>query len=171
MSEGIIEELAELALNLKVLFPKLRTILPVDAHLTLEYFGDCSDEKLYSIATMLGNRFPHEPFALDLYQVKAFSRGASHVVWADLRTGRDLIHALSKTAHQRTTSLSVDTGITPHVTLGRLKGRLSRSELSERTADFSSSTMLVDRIFLMRARRGDTSKSRYDQVTEIPFGS
>lgn len=129
LPDRIIANIVELQERLKKNFSSVRWNRPDNLHLTLRFFGDCSEEDLDKITkTMVSVGALWSPFEVTVAGLGAFpSLRRPRVFWVGLQDEAELIslHGDLATSLERDGFPQERRPFTPHLTLGRARGRIS----------------------------------------------
>ncbi len=112
----------------------VRWVRPDGIHLTLKFLGDTPTEGLDAIALAMARAAARiQPFAVQVQGTGAFpSLRAPRVVWLGLSEQAELLGELQaglEAALEREGFPKEQRGFSPHLTLGRINGRLSPLQL------------------------------------------
>jgi len=129
LPDRIIANIVELQEQLKKKFPLVRWNRPGNLHLTLRFFGDCREEDLDKITkTMVSVGALWSPFEATVEGLGAFpSLRRPRVFWVGLQDEAELIslHGDLAKSLERDGFPQEGRPFTPHLTLGRARGRIS----------------------------------------------
>lgn len=113
---------------------KVRWVRPENIHLTLKFLGNIQEETLVNLWTVLEETCArHEPFNIRLTGLGTFPSGQrARILWAGIHTGSDQLGALAADLESALIPLGFERekrAFTPHLTLGRLRGRPKVNDL------------------------------------------
>lgn len=115
----------------------VKWVPPEQMHLTLAFAGEAPDERAREFADLVRS-LPLPPIALSLAGIGCFPpKGEPRVVWAGLAGDVAAVAALHDELVARGGEFGVERekrGFTPHVTLGRVKGRFGVYALADAAA-------------------------------------
>jgi RNA 2',3'-cyclic 3'-phosphodiesterase len=148
---------------------EVRWVRPANVHLTLKFLGDVAEGDLSRVAEVLESvRERHEPFEAALSDFGAFpSNRRARILWAGIGEGSQRLRAL---AHDVEVSLEPlgfereDRPYTPHLTLGRARGR----PVSLDAAATTLTRFSVRRMELVKSVLGDAGAA-YSTMGAYPF--
>jgi 2'-5' RNA ligase len=158
LPETIIDKMLRLQQRLGESLSGLRWTKPSTMHLTLRFFGDIEEELLEKIGEiMLSVGRLHAPFRVELKGVGAFpSPIRARVVWLGIAQGKErltALHADLDEALQRIGIPGENRPFSPHLTLGRSRGRPQPAGGAlEPFQDTACGTLPVERIVLFESR-------------------
>jgi 2'-5' RNA ligase len=113
---------------------QVRWVRPENVHLTLKFLGDVREEALDGICAALGEVCAeYAPFDVGLMGLGAFpSARRARILWAGAGVGSDLLRSLAADVDAALVLLgfeSEERPYTPHLTLGRIRGRPASLDL------------------------------------------
>ena len=138
---------------------QVQWIAPRNAHLTLKFLGDVQEEVLGDLrATLVETCDRHASFDIELKELGAFpSARRSRIIWASVGAGSEELHSLAADLDSALVPLGFEREerpYTPHLTLGRVRGRpVSLSPLSD-TIDLSFQVRYVELMESSLTERG-----------------
>jgi 2'-5' RNA ligase len=145
-------------------------------HLTMHFLGEVSDRQAeHALQAVVSAAAPGGPVALHVHGVGAFpSLGNPRVVWIGIQATPELAEL-----HDRLAGCLMEAGFEcdtrpfhPHVTLGRIKRGVHRSELRDLRPLAGSvrfeSRFTVETVELMRSHLGPHG-ARYSVVSAVPL--
>ena len=116
----------------------VRRVRPEALHLTLRFLGDIDDEQVPALIEALRAATRRAPASLVLAGGGAFpSPVRPRVLWAGLRGDLEELHDLARAVEQAVVAAGLPPEprpFHPHVTLGRVKGRVPRRVVDELAA-------------------------------------
>ena len=157
-----------------------RWVRPEGVHLTLRFLGNVEAERVAELTSALGAAVgPLRAFGLRLDGMGVFPNARSpSVVWAGLggeSTTLDRLVAAVGTATAGVGEPAESRPYRPHLTLGRVRGRLDRQDAEALTASLREITysgaapFRVDGVSLMRSEIGPGG-ARYTRLAYAPLG-
>lgn len=159
--------------TLQALLPLPRTSLPEGFHLTLAFLGDLPEPQVEEAHLALSAL--HVPaFEMALQGVALFGGARPRVAYAAVRPAPGLIalHQRVETALRRVGITLEARRFTPHVTLGRLRGRRDEAQRIEAAvaaaAGFCVGPWPVDRFGLWRSDPGPEGRV-YTEMADYPL--
>jgi 2'-5' RNA ligase len=137
--------------------PRLRIswVRPDRMHLTLQFFGHASEMVEQRLLAALSEPLREPPFGLSFEGLGFFpNRGSPRVVWLGVRDGfaeiRRVHHALELRLGEPG---SREGAFTPHLTLARVRDRISRGEMEEiGRIQALAGPCVIDRVTLYESR-------------------
>lgn len=119
---------------------RVRWTRPENIHLTLKFLGDIREEDLYSIRAALGKACAgHAPFGVCLAGLGAFpSARRAQVLWVGVSEGLGQLRSLATDLDAALESLGFgreSRPYTPHLTVGRVRGRPASLDLPPGVGD------------------------------------
>ncbi len=130
--------------------PGVRWVRPHGIHLTVKFLGNIGDDLVGGVFDLMRAAVADiEPFDFDVSGLGTFPPGRrARVVWAGVEKGSEIISEVAGKLDMRLTEVGVPRegrAYTPHLTLGRVRGRLDEETLKhalERVgqADFGFTT-------------------------------
>ncbi len=150
---------------------EVRWVRPENVHLTLKFLGDVAEADLDRVAEVL-EKIPerHEPFEVALSGFGAFpSARRARIFWAGIGEGSERLRALARDVELSLEPLGFEREArpyTPHLTLGRARGRPASLETVEASAP--GPHFWVRRMELMKSVLG-RSGAAYSTVAAYPF--
>jgi 2'-5' RNA ligase len=164
------ETLARAARKLPV-SGEVRWVRPANVHLTLKFLGDVAEADLSRVAEVLeAVRERHEPFEVELSGFGAFpSARKARIFWAGIGKGAERLRTLAHDVEVSLERLGFEREArpyTPHLTLGRARGRPASLDASEASAP--GARFGVRRMELMESVLGG-SGAAYSTVAAYPF--
>lgn len=159
LPEALLANIAELQERLKKDFAPVRWSRLDNLHLTLRFFGDCSQEDLDKISkTMVTVGALWSPFEVTVAGIGAFpSLKRPRVFWVGLQDDAEMLslHADLERGLERDGFPKERRPFTPHLTLGRAKGRISADQSSLAPyQDEQYGSLPVDRLVLFASELG-----------------
>jgi 2'-5' RNA ligase len=117
---------------------RLRWIRPENVHLTLKFLSDIRDEILGDLCAALEEACArYEPFDVELAVLGAFpSARRARILWASIGTGSERLRSLAADIDDALVPLGFERkerSYTPHLTLGRVRGRPASFDLPSNT--------------------------------------
>jgi 2'-5' RNA ligase len=110
----------------------VRWVQPEHLHLTLVFIGEVPNESVGRIVEGMQQPFPLDPFTMEFAGLGVFPpRGAPRALWFGIGRGVDDAQALHRAVAERLQALGLppeERAFTPHLTLGRWRGRARPSE-------------------------------------------
>ncbi len=157
-----------------------RWVRPEGIHLTLRFLGNVEAERVAELASALGAAVgPLPPFELRLDGMGVFPNArAPSVVWASLSGESAALTSLVAAVGTATAGVgdpAESRPYTPHLTLGRVRGRLGHRDAEALAASLSRPTydgaapFRVDGVSLMRSEIGPGG-ARYTRLAYAPLG-
>ena len=118
---------------------EVRWVRPANVHLTLKFLGDVAEADLSRVAEVLEEiRGRHEPFEVALCGFGAFPSGRrARIFWAGIGEGSERLRALARDVEDSLEPLGFEREArpyTPHLTLGRARGRPASLDAVEASA-------------------------------------
>jgi 2'-5' RNA ligase len=132
---------------------RVRWIRPENVHLTLKFLGDVREEALDSICAAVGKVCTgYAPFDVGLMGLGAFpSARRARILWAGTGMGSDQLSSLAANVDAALVPLGFEREkrpYTPHMTLGRVRGRSTSLDLP---SDAEGPEFRVERVDLMKS--------------------
>ena len=133
---------------------EIRWVRPANVHLTLKFLGDVAEADLSRVAEVLEKvRERHEPFEVALSGFGAFpSARRARIFWAGIGEGSERLRALARDVDVSLEPLGFEREArpyTPHLTLGRARGRPASLDATE--ASVAGSHFRVSSMELMKS--------------------
>ncbi len=158
-----------------------RWVRPEGIHLTLRFLGDVEPERVTELTSALGAAVrPLQAFELRLDGTGVFPNArAPSVVWAGLGGESAALTRLVAAVGIATAGVgdpAESRPYTPHLTLGRVRGKLGRTDVEALAASLHEITydgaapFRVDGVSLMRSELGPGG-ARYTRLAYAPLGS
>ncbi len=155
-------ELAELATAIDALGVRgARTVRPHGIHLTLKFLGDVSLELIPEIQSAMDSAAASsEPFDLSLGDAGVFpSPNSARVLWVGVEGDMELLNRLQRSVERRLAELGFRPerrGFNPHITAGRIRDSVSRSDRRRVTDalfshEYARPSFRVENISLIRS--------------------
>ncbi len=150
----------------------VKWVEPENIHLTLKFLGNVEEKKIEEIKEILEKiSEEYEKFSMELLKIGAFPKLSNpRVIWISIEKGKeelqkiflDLEEGLNKIGFKRE-----ERGFSAHITIGRVRSPLNRSELLERIKriDFERMDLLVGKITLFKSTltpKGPIYESLYE---------
>ena len=138
---------------------QVRWIAPRNAHLTLKFLGDVQEEVLGDLRVILEETCDrHATFGIELKELGAFpSARRSRIIWAGVGVGSEELRSLAADLDKALVPLGFEREerpYTPHLTLGRVRGRpADLSPLSD-TMDLNFRVRYVELVESRLTERG-----------------
>ena len=156
-----------------------RWVRPEGIHLTLRFLGDVEAERIAELASALGPPVaPLPPFELRLDGTGVFPNArAPSVVWAGVGGESGALARLAAAVGIATAGVGAPAEsrpYQPHLTIGRVRGRLAASEIEALSETLSKVTydqaapFPVDGVSLMRSELGPGG-ARYTRLAYAPL--
>lgn len=142
-------------LNSRIATDGLRLVRPELVHITIKFLGDVPQEKVGSVAEVLG-RVKVASFPVQVTGMGAFPGRAVRVVWLGLKGDFQELYQKVEQALSPLGFAPEERGFSPHVTLGRVarpSAEMNR-QLGAKIADFSRldlGSFTVDRFYLKKS--------------------
>jgi 2'-5' RNA ligase len=132
---------------------RVRWIRPENVHLTLKFLGDVREEALDSICAALGEACAgYAPFDVGLMGLGAFpSARRARILWAGTSMGSDRLRSVAADVDAALVPLGFESEkrpYTPHMTLGRVRGRPASLDLP---SDAEGPGFRVEHVELMKS--------------------
>ncbi len=178
LPEALRNRLAEATVPLRAPDLPVRWVDPAQLHLTLKFIGQVEEERVERMSEALSRTVAgHQGVSLRLGGVGAFpSLRSPRVIWMGVEASPPLM-ALQEAVEDAMAELGVEPenrAFHPHVTLGRTRRRLERSEgealrLAAPRVSFQAEHR-PEQVVLMRSRLG-RGGARYEVVSDHPMGA
>jgi 2'-5' RNA ligase len=158
-----------------------RWVSPQAIHLTLKFLGNVPAERVPALGGALVQAVEeHAPFSLRLHGTGTFpAKSSPSVIWAGLAGDGDALANLQRSVEASVEPLGFpreQRTFRPHLTLARVRDRLSRAEV-ERLTDCLSrlrfedqDAFVVEAVSLIRSELG-LEGARYTTLAEVALGS
>ena len=150
---------------------EVRWVRPANVHLTLKFLGDVAERDLSQVAEVL-EKIPqrHEPFEVTPSGFGAFPSGRrARIFWAGIGEGSERLRALARDVDASLEPLGFEREArpyTPHLTLGRARGRPASLDAAEASAP--GPRFWVRRVELMKSEPGG-SGATYSTLAAYPL--
>ncbi len=165
--------------NLEALLDTLRPTAaihwspPANLHITTKFIGHWPDARLDELLAALRALGPRPPIAVEIRKLGFFPNPRSpRIFWCGVEApGLDALAAATEEATARLGIASENRAFSPHLTLARIKERLSLHKLNEaisRLPSLDFGHFSVDRFFLYQSKL-HPSGSVYTKLREFPF--
>ncbi|MGO8950196.1 MAG: RNA 2',3'-cyclic phosphodiesterase [Ktedonobacterales bacterium] len=174
-------ELAKRVHDLRQRCPALRWVDPANIHLTLTFLGDLDETQLANATeAALAAATRCRPFCLYLDGLGTFgSPQMPRVVWAAVNGDLPVLHRLQVDLLRELAQRKLpadDHPFSPHLTLARLKQRLSDADSQQlrkvlakpRESQPNATTMWVEHIAVMKSQLAQPS-ARYTRLVACPL--
>ena len=121
----------------------LRLVRPEGVHLTLKFLGDIDADRVPAVAEAMSQvAGRHTPFGLTLGATGVFpNANRARVLWIGVEGGLEPLRLLQAGAEDALTAIGFSPekrGFNPHLTIGRMHHRASRSDRSRAATALSS---------------------------------
>lgn len=155
---------------------RVRWIRSENVHLTLKFLGDIREEVLGDLRTALEETCTaHTPFDVELAGLGAFpSTRRAYILWAGLGTGSDRLRSLAADLDAALVPLGFkreERSYTPHLTLGRLRGRPTSFDLPPDTSGPRFRVRSVELVKSTLAPKGAVYETVRSFILKEPEGS
>ncbi|MFQ6012080.1 MAG: RNA 2',3'-cyclic phosphodiesterase [Thermoplasmata archaeon] len=154
---------------------RVRVVSPENLHLTLKFLGETDDGLVASLREALAEAVKgEEPFTLTLHGTGAFpSRRNPRVLWIGVQGGDPLVRIATRLEGglQGLGFPRERRRFAPHLTVGRVKGRADREELTELLEAHRDEAFGTQRVEELRLKRSELrpSGARYHDVLRVPL--
>lgn len=105
--------------------PRVTWVAPGRMHITLHFIGAVDDARAECLASAMSRPFAHAPVQVELDALGVFPvHGRPRVIWMGVRRGAGTLHWLYTESADRLAACGCaveSRGLTPHVTLGRVR--------------------------------------------------
>ncbi len=150
---------------------EVRWVRPANVHLTLKFLGDVAEEDLGRVAEVLERVCErHEPFEAVPCGFGAFpSSRRAKILWAGIGEGSERLRALASDVELSLEPLGFEREArpyTPHLTLGRARGRPASLEAAGASAP--GCRFWVRRVELMKSVLGGAGAA-YSSIAVYPI--
>ncbi|HEX2098865.1 MAG TPA: RNA 2',3'-cyclic phosphodiesterase [Rubrobacteraceae bacterium] len=137
----------------------VRWVRPENVHLTLKFLGDIQREDLGNLCAALEKACAiHTPFDASLAGLGAFpSERHARILWAGIGAGSEQLSSLAADLDSVLTPLGFEREertYTPHLTLGRIRGRPANLDLPQIVLDLGFPVRRVDLVESMLTPKG-----------------
>ena len=174
LPEDLREGVRDLISTLRDEIPAVRWVKAENLHLTLKFLGDVEPGRIPELEHLLEEAATaHRPMALTFRGVSVFpARGRPRVLWVSLTEGEEELCALQGDFEGALTPLGLPAEgrrYTPHLTIGRFRGRQDPAVLERAIAPLAAAepgTCVVERVQLMRSELFPTGP-RYSILREV----
>jgi RNA 2',3'-cyclic 3'-phosphodiesterase len=172
LPQNVIQNLEDL---LETLRPtaRIQWSPPANLHITTKFIGAWPDTRLDELQAVLDALGPRPPIAVEIRQLGFFPNARSpRVFWCGVEApGLDALVTATGEATARLGIPSENRAFSPHLTLARIKERLSLQKLNEaisRLPSLDFGHFSVERFFLYQSKL-HPSGSVYTKLREFPF--
>jgi len=129
-------------------------------HLTIKFLGDTEDKKIPALKRALDTIAKQsQTFSISLDQLSAFPNTQKpRIIWCGVKNEGDIIPVIAKQLDKRLTRLGYKKAERPfraHVTIGRVRHPIKRSNYKQALSDFSLDTKLaytVNKLSLIKSK-------------------
>ncbi len=136
LPENVLRRLAQVQQRLRQALPNLAYVRPEGLHITLKFLGEISEEQVAAVSRSVratASRFSR--FRLHIEGLGTFPpQGQPRVVWLGVAGDVPILSALAVQVEQDLKRLGLrqeDRPFSPHLTLARVRQRLSAGELTQ----------------------------------------
>jgi 2'-5' RNA ligase len=159
LPEPILRKIEEVEADLKAAHADVRWVNPEKIHLTLKFFGNIEGSRIDSIFKSIEEPVRGtQPFSLKVQGVGAFpSMKSPRVIWMGLVNGSQILTSLQKEIEAQLEKIGFqpeDRPFRPHLTLGRVKSSLGKSDLvgrMEKHKEGEFGDFEVERVILFKS--------------------
>lgn len=149
---------------------RVRWSRPENVHLTLKFLGDVREETLDNLRTTLGEACAgHRSFNVDLIGFGAFpSTRRTRILWAGVGAGSEELRFLAGEIDSALAPLGFgqeERSYTPHLTLGRIRGRPTSLDFLPETLQLTFPARRVELVESTLTERG----AIYETIEAFPL--
>ncbi len=173
IGDDIRRGLAEAQKRLKTIGARVSWVAPDKMHLTLLFLGDTLEEQVPRLSAILdGETGKSPPFTLNVAGAGWFgSERSPRVLWAGIPDPPEPLMTLQQRIREEVSRLEYPLEIrpfTPHLTLGRVRGRRNATALTSALSSYKNSAfgqVTIDRLILFKSVL-EPQGSRYEVLHE-----